>query len=175
MEKNVRKTTKPIKTNTSISTNTNTNRITPSITTVNREIVGELSKFFAGFGIDFPTEEIDYDKDYEMFRDNYSANFASGNSEINVMGMIKTLFDETKKPSVNKKHLRKLLLTKEFCKQSSGKVELPNCCICISEIQLKQKLIFIKCGHMYHDTCLIEWHKKNKNCPMCRYDLKMYK
>jgi hypothetical protein len=145
-----------------------------NITKVNKNIVNQLSNFFAGFGIDFPTEDINFDQDYELFRDNYSQNFSSGNS-LNITSLIQKLFQDNKSPSLNKKALRKFLLTKDFCKTESNKLELPNCCICLSEIKLKQKTILIKCGHMYHDKCLIEWLGKIKNCPMCRYDLKMYK
>jgi hypothetical protein len=146
-----------------------------NIKSVNKNIVNQLSKFFAGFGINFPTETFNLDAEYNLFRDNYAANFTS-EVDINVMGIIKQLFEDNKSPSLNKKHLRKFLLTKEFCKVGINKLELPNCCICISEISLKQKTILIKCGHMYHDKCLIEWLRGNtKSCPMCRYDLKSYK
>jgi hypothetical protein len=91
------------------------------------------------------------------------------------MTLIKQLFDENKSLGIDKKHLRKFLLTKDFYKYNGKKLELPTCSICVCDISLKQKTILIKCGHMYHDTCLIGCLKVKKNCPMYRYNPSMYK
>jgi hypothetical protein len=142
------------------------------VTQTNKNIINQLSNFFAGFGIDFPVEEMDYDREYEIFRENYMSNFQSPNdNNIDIMSLIKTLFEENKKSSLNKKQLRKFLLTKNFCKKVEGKFELPSCCICISDIKLKEKVILISCGHLYHDKCIIEWLRKSKNCPTCRFNI----
>ena len=45
------------------------------------------------------------------------------------------------------------------------------CPICYDEIENKNKISQLKCGHIFHQECISEWTKKCKegnNCPVCR-------
>lgn len=53
-------------------------------------------------------------------------------------------------------------------KQVSEKLE---CCVCKSEFVLKEKVIKIPCGHIFHEDCIIPWLKRANNCPVCRFEL----
>lgn len=44
------------------------------------------------------------------------------------------------------------------------------CSICMDVIT-HDKLTVEQCNHVFHSTCLTQWKKHNKNCPMCRTDL----
>ena len=60
----------------------------------------------------------------------------------------------------------------KYCKMdSNGKLELPNCCICISDIQKKENTVLLPCGHMFHWKCCHKWLKNNNTCPVCRFKL----
>lgn len=42
------------------------------------------------------------------------------------------------------------------------------CLICLNNSSLTCKL---KCGHFYHNTCIIQWRRNKNNCPICRKDI----
>ena len=42
------------------------------------------------------------------------------------------------------------------------------CCICLNQINRKEKIIILPCKHYFHKSCLLEWYKKSKSCPTCR-------
>ena len=69
--------------------------------------------------------------------------------------------------------LKKFKLTKKYCKaDKDGKVELPSCCICLSEIGKGKETIMLPCAHMFHSKCCLNWLKDNNTCPMCRFEIK---
>ena len=41
------------------------------------------------------------------------------------------------------------------------------CIICLDSMKCNETLIVLGCGHTYHKTCLVEWFKKKKLCPLC--------
>lgn len=40
------------------------------------------------------------------------------------------------------------------------------CSICLE--QLNDNITLRKCNHLFHISCLKNWHKINRNCPVCR-------
>ncbi len=42
------------------------------------------------------------------------------------------------------------------------------CPICFSGYKKDEKLIQLKCSHIYHRECVFDWFKKNRVCPLCR-------
>lgn len=53
-----------------------------------------------------------------------------------------------------------------------GGSEETNCIICLKTF--KDNKITTPCGHFFHKKCLNEWVRRQKNCPMCRNDLKQF-
>ena len=45
------------------------------------------------------------------------------------------------------------------------------CVICLEKYQKKEKVITLRCNHMFHQTCIEEWFKKGKSCPLCMFSL----
>lgn len=43
-----------------------------------------------------------------------------------------------------------------------------SCCICCDILLPDSDLLHLKCGHIFHDQCLLEWMKRSKTCPQCR-------
>ena len=37
----------------------------------------------------------------------------------------------------------------------------------------EEKTTVLECGHKFHDNCIINWLKKNNNCPICRINLNL--
>ena len=117
-----------------------------------------------------------------LFQDNFSSNFRSnyrGNFLNEILNTIERNQRENRRqahpPTTedNLKKLKKFCLTEKYCKkEKDGKLELPNCCICLDEINIGAKTILLPCGHMFHSDCIITWLKKNNTCPMCRFEIK---
>lgn len=41
------------------------------------------------------------------------------------------------------------------------------CSICFEECPTFE----LKCGHLFHKSCIKEWYKTNKTCPLCRKNI----
>ena len=118
----------------------------------------------------------------DNFINNFSSNFASnfnGDFFDQVQSIIESNQQESTKhksgPTEDKslKKLKRFQLTNKYCKKGkNGKIELPNCCICLSEIAKGQETVLLPCGHMFHWKCCLNWLKKNNTCPMCRFEIK---
>ncbi len=118
----------------------------------------------------------------DNFINNFSSNFAS-NFNGDFFDQVQTILEnnqhESEKhssgPTEDKslKKLKRFQLTNKYCKKGkNGKIELPNCCICLSEIAKGQETVLLPCGHMFHWKCCLNWLKKNNTCPMCRFEIK---
>jgi len=65
-----------------------------------------------------------------------------------------------------------------FCKEHQCKyIHSDTCNICLNEQisdseNIENKLIFVKCGHMFHKHCISEWLLQKNTCPCCREILK---
>jgi hypothetical protein len=45
------------------------------------------------------------------------------------------------------------------------------CVICLGKYEKKDKITKLKCNHVFHHVCMVEWTQKNKSCPLCRIEL----
>ena len=152
----------------------NNNDSSPLKIVVNRQNVSSdiFDPIFSSFGALFN----------DSFVNNFSSNFASNFNgdffeqvqsimESNQQQVSKHSNAPTKDKSLNK--LKRFNLTNKYCKKGkNGKIELPNCCICLSEIAKGQETVLLPCGHMFHWKCCLNWLKKNNTCPMCRFEIK---
>ena len=55
--------------------------------------------------------------------------------------------------------------------RAKKELEPPTCAVCCEQIKLKNKGMFMPCGHIYHPDCLKPWLEVNNNCPICRFEL----
>ena len=47
-----------------------------------------------------------------------------------------------------------------------------SCSICDEDFQLGEEAYRVQfCRHVYHRPCLLKWFLKQKNCPLCRYEI----
>ena len=80
-----------------------------------------------------------------------------------VNGIKGSILSKLKQFKMNKKYMKK---------GKDGKLELPSCCICLSEIEKGKETMLLPCGHMFHYKCCLNWLKNNNTCPMCRFEIK---
>jgi hypothetical protein len=45
------------------------------------------------------------------------------------------------------------------------------CCICLGENELHQRVLRLPCAHIFHPQCAKQWLTKHNTCPVCRYEL----
>jgi hypothetical protein len=46
------------------------------------------------------------------------------------------------------------------------------CCVCLAQFRYREKgVVKLKCGHVFHRTCLEPWFAEHHTCPMCRADI----
>ena len=117
-----------------------------------------------------------------FFQDNFSSNFRSNiagdffSQILSILERNQVEANKNKHPPASEnalKKLKKFSMTDKYCKKDGkGKIELPNCCICLTEIQKGEKTVLLPCGHMFHWKCCLTWLKKNNTCPMCRFEIK---
>ena len=47
------------------------------------------------------------------------------------------------------------------------------CIICLESFECGDHATLIRCGHMYHTTCLYRWFVKKKTCPICDINVEL--
>ena len=55
--------------------------------------------------------------------------------------------------------------------KESGKFKEKECSICLDSYMEDEIIIYLECGHYYHNECSKQWFKEGKNCPLCRASL----
>ena len=67
-------------------------------------------------------------------------------------------------------------LIETFCEvkiKNISKLEESNkkCSICLERFNSKVKVIILPCIHIFHKSCINNWMEKQKNCPICKFEL----
>lgn len=77
---------------------------------------------------------------------------------VEMRAVKKIIFKSSNK--INKKELEKL--------KKEGHEE---CIFCYEEYALRDKIVVLHCGHVYHKNCLKTWFKNSIKCPLCNLPL----
>ena len=48
------------------------------------------------------------------------------------------------------------------------RVEKEVCSICLDELDVDKKVCLLRCTHMFHENCIVEWLGGENTCPLCR-------
>ena len=118
----------------------------------------------------------------DFFRDNYSSNFISNfDNPLGRMVFIQMQINNNSKsksfPSFTPKELRqiqKFEMSIDYCKVSpsdKNDYELPNCIFCLKDILIETNCFLLRCGHLIHEQCFLDWAKEHKICPVCKFPI----
>ena len=117
-----------------------------------------------------------------IFQENFASNFRSNfrgnfiNEIINLVERNRAEVNRSRNNPISEQNMQKLkkfILNEKYCKkEKNGKIEKPNCCICLEEIELGKETVLLPCGHMFHSDCCLTWLKKSNTCPICRFEIK---
>ena len=138
----------------------------------NKEVSRDIfDPIFNSFGLIFNDEFANnFLQNFPSSNGNYyenMQNIANDNQQYDIENNIKPV-----KEDVLSK-LKKSKLTKKYCKKDKkGKLELPNCFICLSEAELGKEAMLFPYGHLFHYKCSLNCSKINNTCPMCRFEIK---
>ena len=45
------------------------------------------------------------------------------------------------------------------------------CTICVSSVDVGEKIVSLECNHVFHTPCISEWVKYKSECPVCRHSI----
>jgi hypothetical protein len=116
---------------------------------------------------------------YDFFADNYCSNFVSNfDNPLGRMIFIQMQIKNNSKIKTNNplnpkeiRQIKKFEMSDIFCKKIGSDLELPNCIYCLKDILFETEFFLLRCGHLIHDSCLFEWLKEHKICPVCKFYL----
>ena len=54
--------------------------------------------------------------------------------------------------------------------KNASELNIPtvNCAICMEDIKVGDKIIKLRCDHIFHSACILNWVKDKNSCPYCR-------
>ena len=125
----------------------------------NKEVSRDIfDPIFNSFGLIFNDEFANnFLQNFPSSNGNYyenMQNIANDNQQYDIENNIKPV-----KEDVLSK-LKKSKLTKKYCKKDKkGKLELPNCYICISEVESGKEAMLFPYGHLFHYKCSLNCSK----------------
>lgn len=70
----------------------------------------------------------------------------------------------------NKNKCRKIMKTKKW-----NKCKDKECNICLEDFDEKKKIKSLRCGHLFHKTCILNSLSQKQECPVCRQNVKKAK
>lgn len=114
---------------------------------------------------------------HDFFMDNFASNFTS-NFENPMTRIIFIQSMNNNQPQgnppaskVSLDKLKKFKMTQEYCKKDKEKLEYPTCSICLMDVAQDQDAVLVPCGHIFHESCIIQWFTLHNSCPVCRFEL----
>ena len=108
------------------------------------------SAFFNFSDNDEEEEEINLDEYFE------SAERLLHDLNIDIQNLGTKIIKE--KPKLKKVKMNKKL----YIKNDKGKLEIPQCCICLNNMKVNEEVVKLKCKHLFHFKCLTNGLKINK-------------
>jgi hypothetical protein len=48
-----------------------------------------------------------------------------------------------------------------------------DCSICLDNFEDNDKTVVLDCNHRFHRDCILNWFKKELNCPLCRKNIEL--
>lgn len=113
----------------------------------------------------------------EFFMDNFASNFVSSFEDpLTRLVFLQSMQNQPQgTPPASKESiqsLKKFKMNEEYCKKNEkGELEYPSCTVCLTEINQNDDTVIVPCGHMFHDSCIMQWLEMHNTCPVCRYEL----
>merc|ERR1719401_2073921 len=59
----------------------------------------------------------------------------------------------------------------QYIPDVAGGSKEPCCAVCLNDFKLGDKLRELPCSHRFHMSCIDEWLRRRKTCPLCLHDV----
>ena len=66
---------------------------------------------------------------------------------------------------------KKAEIKKEISPPVEGDEDLDKCTVCLTEFEIAEDVRRLPCMHLFHTSCVDQWLRTNKRCPICRVDI----
>ena len=66
---------------------------------------------------------------------------------------------------------KKTEVKKELTPPVEGDEDLDKCTVCLTEFEIAEDVRRLPCMHLFHTSCVDQWLRTNKRCPICRVDI----
>ena len=138
---------------------------------------GEMFNPFSGLSDGFRWDQNMFANNFQQqFRSSDRANGGGFFDDLIRMTQERSFSDQgqNRKPADRKvvDRLPIIKISAEHCKKlDNGKLEAPVCPICTEELSIGKEALFLPCGHIYDNDCLMPWLKDHNTCPVCRFEL----
>lgn len=48
-------------------------------------------------------------------------------------------------------------------------MDMSPCCVCLDSLTNKSPVVALQCSHRFHECCILDWFKRKRQCPVCRF------
>lgn len=57
--------------------------------------------------------------------------------------------------------------------QQSDLEDDDSCVVCLEnlDVMVAEKIVRMRCSHVFHKGCIVEWLKNSHVCPLCRFEM----
>lgn len=62
----------------------------------------------------------------------------------------------------------KLIENKVEKYKNNDNFKIKDCSICLEDYEDGENILYLECGHYYHEKCSKNWFKDGNTCPLCR-------
>lgn len=87
--------------------------------------------------------------------------------------MIRIAMIESENSYISHERNPKCIINTRSLKFKDCKHKETCCTICITEYTDEDEVSILKCNHIYHNKCIIEWGMYRQECPMCRASIEI--
>ena len=112
----------------------------------------------------------EYDEEYND--DEYLSNSFFNRIVNRIIDPIESVLNRSleEQPSLEKN--KKEIYVESFKYETIIEKKEKKCSICLEEFLNDEDVSLIKCGHIFHSSCIKEWSTYKITCPVCRSELK---
>ncbi|XP_026442177.1 RING finger protein 24-like [Papaver somniferum] len=112
---------------------------------------------------DDPTED---SEDFVSMEDDLTGSYHSEDSlfEAELEELDHQVYKESLEQEETESHMKKIVVL------DGAEV----CSVCLQDIDVgDEDTKILSCNsHIFHNKCMVEWSRKNPNCPLCRHDMR---
>ena len=77
------------------------------------------------------------------------------------------VFNPLMQRNINIDNIMNLLPSSTITEKKEGN----NCIICLSDLEIGDKVTSLPCLHIFHTDCIKNWLQNKNHCPICKFEI----